>query len=114
MIVPYISDPWGRRLVLFVGGLLASLGAALQGGAVTIAMLIGGRFIAGLAIGLMSAIIPVYCVCLYPVQESSNWTITADCLQSEVAPPRIRGFLASMQQWMIGLGVMIAVCFSPC
>lgn len=116
MIVPYISDPWGRRLVLFVGGLLASLGAALQGGAVTVAMLIAGRFIAGLAIGLMSATIPVYCVCLPPFNQA-NWTIMADMankLQSEVAPPRIRGFLGSMQQWMMGLGVMVAVCFSPC
>ena len=37
----------------------------------------------------------------------------ADNLQSEIAPPKIRGFLASMQQWMMGLGVMVAVCFSP-
>ncbi|KAJ5293831.1 hypothetical protein PENANT_c002G04012 [Penicillium antarcticum] len=88
VLAPYISDYYGRRMVIFLGGLLASLGAALQGGAVTIAMLIAGRFIAGIAIGQMSATIPVYC--------------------SEVAPPQIRGLLASMQQWMIGLGIMIA------
>ncbi|KAJ6093211.1 hypothetical protein N7486_008500 [Penicillium sp. IBT 16267x] len=88
LLAPYISDLKGRRMVIFIGGLLATLGAALQGGAVTVAMLIAGRFIAGLAIGLMSATIPVYC--------------------SEVAPPRIRGMLASMQQWMIGLGIMVA------
>lgn len=51
-------------MVIFIGSLLATLGAALQGGAVSIAMLIAGRFIAGWAIGLMSATIPVYCVCL--------------------------------------------------
>ncbi|CAL5867582.1 uncharacterized protein PFLUO_LOCUS1801 [Penicillium psychrofluorescens] len=88
VLAPYISDFYGRRMVLFVGGLLAGFGAGLQGGAVTLAMLIAGRFIAGFAIGLMSATIPVYC--------------------SEVAPPRIRGLLASMQQWMIGLGIMVA------
>ncbi|KAJ5541463.1 hypothetical protein N7494_006539 [Penicillium frequentans] len=88
LLAPYISDFKGRRMVIFIGGALATLGAALQGGAVTVAMLIAGRFIAGLAIGLMSATIPVYC--------------------SEVAPPRIRGMLASMQQWMIGLGIMVA------
>ncbi|KAJ5648371.1 hypothetical protein N7490_004743 [Penicillium lividum] len=88
LLAPYISDFKGRRMVIFIGGLLATLGAALQGGAVTVAMLIAGRFIAGVAIGLMSATIPVYC--------------------SEVAPPRIRGMLASMQQWMIGLGIMVA------
>ncbi|KAJ5290128.1 Peptidase M13 neprilysin [Penicillium atrosanguineum] len=88
LLAPYISDSFGRRMVIFIGGFLATLGAALQGGAVTIAMLIAGRFIAGLAIGMMSATIPVYC--------------------SEIAPPHIRGLLASMQQWMIGVGIMVA------
>ncbi|KAJ5105833.1 hypothetical protein NUU61_003180 [Penicillium alfredii] len=88
VFAPYVSDRHGRKMVVLIGGLLASFGAALQGGAVTIAMLIAGRFIAGLAIGLMSATIPVYC--------------------SEVAPSRIRGSLASMQQFMIGLGIVVA------
>ncbi|KMU79015.1 solute carrier family 2 [Coccidioides immitis RMSCC 3703] len=80
-----LSDP-------AVGGIIASFtaacGAALQGGAISIAMLIAGRFIAGLAIGLLSATVPVYC--------------------SEVAPFRIRGLLAGMQQWMIGWGFVVA------
>ncbi len=50
-------------MIIFIGGFLATLGAALQGGAVSIAMLIAGRLIAGLAVGLMPATIPVYCVC---------------------------------------------------
>lgn len=106
VLAPFVSDYYGRRMVVFLGGLLASLGAALQGGAVTIAMLIAGRFIAGIAIGQMSATIPVYCVrqCYIP---STKLRLT--CSQSEVAPPQIRGLLASMQQWMIGLGIMVAV-----
>ncbi|THC96104.1 hypothetical protein EYZ11_004426 [Aspergillus tanneri] len=76
ILVSYLSDPWGRRSVMFIGGILASLGAALQAGANTVAMVIAGRWIAGLA--------------------------------SEVSPSRIRGFLASMQQWMIGLGIVVA------
>ncbi|KAJ5960457.1 uncharacterized protein N7479_007607 [Penicillium vulpinum] len=88
VLAPYVSDYYGRQMVLFIGGFLTVLGAGLQGGAVNIAMLIAGRCIAGLAIGKMSATIPVYC--------------------SEVAPPQIRGMLASMQQWMIGLGFVVA------
>ncbi|RAL15359.1 sugar porter family MFS transporter [Aspergillus homomorphus CBS 101889] len=88
LLVSYLSDPWGRRPVLFVGGLLATLGAALQAGAVNVAMLIAGRLIAGLSVGLMSSTIPVYC--------------------SELSPPRIRSFLGSLQQWMIGLGAVVA------
>ncbi|GAQ04277.1 high-affinity glucose transporter [Aspergillus lentulus] len=86
--VPYICDPFGRRPVMFVGALLAALGAALQAGAMHIAMLIVGRLIAGFSIGLMSTTIPIYC--------------------SEVSPAHIRGFLGAMQQWMLGLGVVVA------
>lgn len=68
MLASYVSDYYGRRMVLFIGGLLATLGAGLQGGAVSIAMLIAGRCIAGLAIGQMSATIPVYCVGRHTVQ----------------------------------------------
>ncbi|OJD10922.1 hypothetical protein AJ78_08192 [Emergomyces pasteurianus Ep9510] len=98
LAVSYLSDIHGRRIAILVGGVLATLGAALQGAASTIAMLIVGRFIAGVAIGLMSATIPVYC--------------------SEIAPPSIRGLLGGMQQWMIGWGFFTAVClqlikFSP-
>ncbi|OAX82350.1 hypothetical protein ACJ72_03298 [Emergomyces africanus] len=86
--VSYLSDIHGRRMTIFIGGVLAASGAALQGAASTIAMLIVGRFIAGVAIGLMSATIPVYC--------------------SEIAPPSIRGLLGGMQQWMIGWGFFVA------
>ncbi|KAK2786538.1 hypothetical protein FQN53_006472 [Emmonsiellopsis sp. PD_33] len=58
--VSYLSDAYGRRVTIFVGGVLAAFGGALQGGAVTIAMLVAGRFIAGLAIGLMSATVPAF------------------------------------------------------
>ncbi|KAM0120926.1 hypothetical protein ACP6JC_002299 [Aspergillus fumigatus] len=75
---------------MFVGALLAALGAALQAGATHVAMLIVGRLIAGFSIGLMATTIPIYC--------------------SEVAPAHIRGFLGAMQQWMLGLGVVVAVC----
>ncbi|QVM08545.1 hypothetical protein D8B26_003233 [Coccidioides posadasii str. Silveira] len=60
--VSLISDAFGRRNALLAGGILAACGAALQGGAISIAMLIAGRFMAGLAIGLLSATVPVYCV----------------------------------------------------
>jgi len=51
-------------------------------------MLITGRFIAGFAVGLMSATIPNYCM--------------------EVAPKEIRALLGSTQQWMIGVGINVA------
>ena len=83
-----LSDRYGRRAAIFAGSLLASLGGALQGGANSIATVIVGRVIAGLAVGLLSATIPNYC--------------------SEVAHPKIRALLAGLQQWNIGLGFVIA------
>ena len=79
-----LSDKYGRRAAIFLGALLACLGGGLQGGANTVATVIVGRVIAGLAIGLLSATTPNYC--------------------SEVAHPGQRALLAGLQQWMIGLG----------
>ncbi|PGH18105.1 hypothetical protein AJ79_00733 [Helicocarpus griseus UAMH5409] len=86
--VSYVSDAYGRRVAIFIGGLLGAFGGALQGGAINLGSLVAGRAIAGVAVGLMSATIPVYC--------------------SEIAPPRIRGLLGGMQQWMIGWGFVVA------
>ncbi len=88
LAVSFVADRYGRRMAIFVGSLLAALGGALQGGAENVATMVIGRFIAGFAIGMLSATIPNYC--------------------SEVAPPSIRGLLGGMQQWMLGLGFVVA------
>ncbi len=88
LVAAYISDKYGRRSAIFVGALLASSGGALQGGATTVVMMIIGRTLAGLGIGIMSPTIPNFCL--------------------EIAPPHLRGMLGGMQQWMIGLGIVTA------
>jgi MFS family permease len=50
-------------------------------------MLIIGRVIAGLCVGIASAIVPIY--------------------QSEIAPKEIRGRIVTLQQWAITWGIMI-------
>lgn len=86
--ISHVADRFGRKMAIFVGSLLAALGGGLQGGADNIAAMVVGRLFAGFAIGMLSATIPNYC--------------------SEVAPPNIRGLLAGMQQWMLGLGFVFA------
>jgi sugar porter (SP) family MFS transporter len=88
LAVSFVADRLGRRMAIFFGSLVAIFGGALQGGAKNIAMMVVGRLFAGFAIGMLSATIPNYC--------------------SEVAPPNIRGLLAGMQQWMLGLGFVAA------
>ena len=50
-------------------------------------MLVVGRIISGLSVGIASAIVPLY--------------------QSEITEPRIRGRLVSLQQWSITWGILI-------
>lgn len=50
-------------------------------------MLVVGRIISGIAVGLASAVVPLY--------------------QSEITAPAIRGRLVSMQQWSITWGILL-------
>ncbi|KFZ14885.1 hypothetical protein V501_03002 [Pseudogymnoascus sp. VKM F-4519 (FW-2642)] len=88
LTVTYLGDVLGRKRMIFLGSLIAIFGCALQGGAVTIAMLIAGRFFAGIAVGQLSSTVPIYC--------------------AEIAPPNIRGLLAGLLQWMLSWGFFAA------
>lgn len=63
-------------------------GAAVQCGNTGYAMMVVGRAIAGLGIGSLSMIVPLY--------------------QSELAPKEIRGRLIALQQLMCTIGIMVA------
>lgn len=62
LAVSWLADSLGRKKTVFIGGCISAFGCALQAGAATLGMLIAGRFIAGIAVGLLSAIVPMYCV----------------------------------------------------
>jgi MFS family permease len=64
------------------------IGSAIQAGAVNIPMLFIGRAIAGLAVGMMTMVIPLYI--------------------SEVSLPSIRGGLVVLQQLSITIGILIS------
>jgi MFS family permease len=63
-------------------------GCAIQTGSVNIGMLIAGRAIAGMSIGVLSMIVPVY--------------------QAEISPPHARGLLSGWTQLMIVWGFFVA------
>jgi len=82
------SDRYGRRWLLAAGGALYTvgiLGAALAPNA---GVLIASRVVLGLAVGIATAMIPVYI--------------------AEIAPTRTRGASASLFQLMITVGVLLA------
>ena len=72
-----IGDILGRRKTILVGSMIFLVGGALQTFANGMPMMIIGRIIAGLGVGALSTIVPVY--------------------QSEISPPHNRGKLACIE-----------------
>lgn len=72
-----IGDILGRRKTILFGSLIFLVGGALQSFANGMPMMILGRIIAGLGVGALSTIVPVY--------------------QSEISPPHNRGKLACIE-----------------
>jgi MFS family permease len=83
-----LGDKLGRKRSVFVGAAIATLGCALQAGAVTIGMLIAGRAIAGFAVGQLTATIPMYC--------------------AEIASSKYRGAMSGLLQWSLSWGFFAA------
>jgi len=82
------GDRLGRRWTIVVGCVIYLLGGALQTGAMNLHYLWAGRWLAGLGVGFLVMIIPVY--------------------QSEIAHPSIRGQITALQQFMLGIGAFVA------
>ncbi|KAK3033894.1 hypothetical protein RJ639_033529 [Escallonia herrerae] len=80
----------GRRNIMVLGGSIFLAGAAINGGAENVAMLILGRILLGLGVGFTNQATPVYL--------------------SEMAPPKWRGAFNTGFQFFIGIGVLTANC----
>ncbi|KAF9223529.1 general substrate transporter [Gyrodon lividus] len=84
----WTNDRWGRKRTIQFGAVWALCGGAMQAGANNMACLISGRIVAGVAIGILSMTVPLY--------------------NTEIAPPKIRGFMVGLNQQMIGTGFIVA------
>jgi MFS family permease len=87
LVSSFIADRLSRRVAIQWGAAIFIIGAILQCTSQNIGHLCVGRVIAGIAIGICSAIVPIY--------------------QSEIAPRQIRGRVVSLQQWAITWGILI-------
>jgi sugar porter (SP) family MFS transporter len=83
-----ITDHYGRKMILISVALVFALGTLLTSLAPNLALLIIGRFVVGLAIGLASYAAPLYI--------------------SEIAPPQYRGALVSLNQLAISIGILLS------
>ncbi|KAG6833374.1 hypothetical protein H0H87_007991 [Tephrocybe sp. NHM501043] len=84
----WANDKFGRKRTIQIGCLFALWGGAMQAGASNVATLLVGRIIGGVAIGVLSMTVPLY--------------------NTEIAPPKNRGFLVGLTQQMLGIGFIVA------
>ncbi|KAF7179780.1 hypothetical protein CNMCM7691_008830 [Aspergillus felis] len=83
-----IADRLGRKLSINLAVVIFVIGSAIQCSAVTIPMLFAGRAIAGLAVGQLTMVVPLYI--------------------SEVSVAEIRGGLVVIQQLSITIGILVS------
>ncbi|KAJ0384102.1 hypothetical protein COL922a_009114 [Colletotrichum nupharicola] len=77
----WIADWISRKRSIMVAVVVFTIGSAIQTSALNYDMLVGGRFIGGLGIGMLSMVVPLYI--------------------SEISPPEIRGSLLVFEQLSI-------------
>jgi MFS family permease len=84
LILGPLNEAVGRRMAIVVSLILYTIGAALEAGSINFGMIVAGRVILGLGVGLEGGTVPVY------VAESVS--------------RKYRGNLVSLYQFMIALG----------
>ncbi|GER28200.1 major facilitator superfamily protein [Striga asiatica] len=84
----FVNRAYGRKPTIIFGGAAFLAGAALNGAAVTIYMLIFGRVLLGVGVGFANQAVPLYL--------------------SEMAPPKYRGAFNNAFQLTVGIGALSA------
>ncbi len=83
-----LGDHFGRRKMIILAGILFTLSAIGTAVAPTVEVLIAGRIVVGIAIGIASFISPMYI--------------------AEISPARTRGSLVSINQLAVTIGIVVA------
>ncbi|POR36844.1 Uncharacterized protein TPAR_02970 [Tolypocladium paradoxum] len=84
----WIADKFSRKWSILVAVVIFLFGSALQTGAMSFWMLVGGRFVGGIGVGMLAMVAPLYI--------------------SEIAPPEIRGTLLVLQELSIVTAIVAA------
>ncbi|QHS72101.1 glucose sensor [Saccharomyces paradoxus] len=93
LIAPYISDSYGRKPTIMLStAIIFSIGNSLQVASSGLVLLIVGRVISGIGIGIISAVVPLY--------------------QAEAAQKNLRGAIISSYQWAITIGLLVSSAVS--
>jgi len=87
LAVTQLADKIGRKRTILLSCLFWVVGSILQAASVNRGMLVVGRIISGISVGISSTVVPIY--------------------QAEITAPAIRGRMVSLQQWSITWGILI-------
>lgn len=99
-----VADVLGRPRAIAIGALIFGLGAAMEAGAVRLAMFIVGRCVEGAGEGLYLGTLVVWVICVWRKGRDS---LMADSYICEISPPKKRGPLTTGPQLCITLGLMV-------
>ncbi|KAL4790305.1 general substrate transporter [Aspergillus venezuelensis] len=88
IIAGLTADKYGRKPAIYVGCLLFTIGAVLQGASYSIAQMSVGRLIVGFGVGSASMVVPLYI--------------------AEIAPTKVRGRLIGLNNMSITGGQVIS------
>jgi len=83
-----MADALGRKGATQAGVLVFCIGVVVQAAAKSASYILGGRFVTGLGVGILSMVVPLY--------------------NAELSPPELRGALVSLQQLAICFGIMVS------
>ncbi|TPX65137.1 hypothetical protein SpCBS45565_g05387 [Spizellomyces sp. 'palustris'] len=84
----HLADAAGRRWAIIISCMIFCVGCVLQTVSHSLALMLPGRIGAGLGVGLLSDLVPLY--------------------QAEAAPKHLRGALVSSYQLAITIGIVVA------
>jgi SP family sugar:H+ symporter-like MFS transporter len=93
LIAAPVADRIGRKYSISFWSLIVSVGFVIQiSASYSWEQIMMGRFVAGLGVGALSLLVPMY--------------------QAETAPPWIRGSMIGTYQLFITFGIFLAACFN--
>ncbi|KAG8346843.1 putative sugar transporter [Trypanosoma vivax] len=107
----FISARWGRRYSIALADIMFTLGSVLMSVAVNVEMILAGRFIVGLGIGICSATIPVYLAEITPATSRgsdivfNNVCLTGGQLVASAVTALLVEYTSEKVGWRVAFGL---------